>query len=51
MAAQRKASTTTETKRSWPQRILVAEIPRGDAHPKPTFNRNPLAVVVRRTVA
>src|SRR5215469_16949080 len=32
VAAQSKMSTTIETKSSWPQRILVADMEGGDAH-------------------
>ena len=51
VAAQRKASTTIETKSSCPQRILVADMRRGDAHLQLTFNSNPFAVVITRTMA
>jgi hypothetical protein len=51
LATQRKASTTIDTSRSWPQSILVVDMPRGDAQLYQTFNTNPLAVVMARTMA
>jgi hypothetical protein len=51
VAAQRKASTTTDAKSSWPQRILVADMRKAEARSEATFNDNLLAVVTLRTVA
>ena len=51
VAAQRKASTIIDTKKSCPQRILVADIFRGDAYLPLTLNSNALAVVIARTMA
>ena len=51
VAAQRKASTTIDTKRSCPQRILVADMLQSGCSSQLTFNGNPSAVVITRTMA
>src|SRR5215471_13869573 len=51
VAAQSKASTTIETKNSWPQRILVADMSREDAYGGRSCNGDLFDVAASRSLA